>query len=252
MLSTKNPKLHPLPCRQPLAFAWGRWQLNFSSLFSSSSSSSSSSRSFPSYPAPVMAPFFVLNLGIDTPFSEGVDGAPSMGLLSFPTPAVALFPSKERWSNPPSTGGVDGVLSQGYLPMAHGLVSIQNGAFRCPLCVWYRLKARNVAFGICVVSFDLKIWHFFPNIVTTMCSSRAPCDRVFTNSAAFAADEDLFRIFRLFCVVTFGPLQLGLSFWTSIIVRNLLQLLSHTFLPPSKETGSELMSTIRVNSKVLL
>ncbi|KAM2967093.1 hypothetical protein FF1_027396 [Malus domestica] len=59
-----------------------------------------------------MAPFFVLNLGIDTPFSEGVDGAPSMGLLSFPTPAVALFPSKERWSNPPSTGGVDGVLSQ--------------------------------------------------------------------------------------------------------------------------------------------
>ena len=73
-----------------------------------------------------------------------------------------------------------------------------------------------MVFGIAVVSLDLKIWHFFPNIVTTMGSSRAPCDSVFTDSAAYVAGEDLFRIFRLFCVATFRPLRLDLGFWNSM------------------------------------
>ncbi|TQD88261.1 hypothetical protein C1H46_026142 [Malus baccata] len=208
-----------------------------------------------------MASLFVLNLGIAPLFSEGVDGAPSMGLLSFPALAVAPFPSMERWSNPPSTGSVDGVLSSGHLPMDHGILiwsfwaiwgSVlkilqnikSNSKFggshlttcllllscfspvkdnymlsplqRCPLCVWYRLRARNVVFGIAVVSLDLKIWHFFPNIVTTMGSSCAPCDNVFMDSAAYVVGEDLFRIFRLFCVATFRPLRLDLGFWNSM------------------------------------
>ncbi|RXH80020.1 hypothetical protein DVH24_041167 [Malus domestica] len=65
------------------------------------------------------------------------------------------------------------------------------------VCPCLMMRARNVAFGIGVLSLDLKIWHFFPDIVTTMGLSRASCDGVFTNLATYAAGEDLFRIFSL-------------------------------------------------------
>ncbi|CAN6547840.1 unnamed protein product [Malus baccata var. baccata] len=104
---------------------------------------------------------------------------------------------------------VDEVLFPGCLPI-------------CPLCAWYQLRTRNVAIGIGVVSLDLQIWHFFPIVVTMMGSSCALSGGfskifcplvVFTDSAAYTASEALFKVFRFFCVVTFGPLQLGLSFW---------------------------------------
>ena len=67
-----------------------------------------------------------------------------------------------------------------------------------------------MALGIAVVCLDMKIWHIFPNIVTTMGSSHASCHGVFTVSAAYAAAKNLFRFFWLFCVLTVGP---DLSFW---------------------------------------
>ncbi|RXH87424.1 hypothetical protein DVH24_034324, partial [Malus domestica] len=164
-----------------------------------------------------------------------VDGARSLGLLSFPALAVSPFPFKEWWTNPPSTDGVDGVLSPGCLPMYHEPLSYDLGPYAqdlpklqikfqiwwispqhfCTLCAWYRLRTRNVVIGIGV------IWHFFLGIVTVMGSSCAPCDdfswffylhAVFTVLTVYTVGEAMFRVIRFFCVVTFGPLQLGLKF----------------------------------------
>ncbi|RXH69110.1 hypothetical protein DVH24_031443 [Malus domestica] len=86
----------------------------------------------------------------------------------------------------------------------------------CPLCAWYRLRARNMAIDMGMV------WHFFPGIVTMMGSSCALCSGsswffgqlvIFIISTVYATGEAIFRVIRFFCVVTFGPLQLGLSFW---------------------------------------
>ncbi|TQD77703.1 hypothetical protein C1H46_036764 [Malus baccata] len=130
-----------------------------------------------------------------------------------------FFPVKDNYMLSPLQRS--GISSEWCLHHLTFFMTAWFWAFSCPLCAGYRLRARNVAIDMGMVSLEIQVWHFFPGIVTMMGLSCALCSGsswfygllvIFIVSTMYAAGEAMFRVIRFFCVVTFRPLQ-SLSFW---------------------------------------
>ncbi|RXH95237.1 hypothetical protein DVH24_024921 [Malus domestica] len=184
------------------------------------------------FPAPTMVPFPAKEWWSNPPSTGGVDGVLSPGCLpmshgnliwslwamiwGFELKIFQNFESNSKFCRSHLTTCL--LLFSCFFAVKDNYMlsplqrSAWSSTFRCHLCAWYQLRTRNVAFGIGVVSLDLKIWHFFPNIMTMMGLSCAPCCGVFTDLAAYAACEDLFRIFRFFVWSLLGLYNWALAF----------------------------------------